>query len=80
MNMPNRVGGLADGREKDRHGADLNRQVFQGIDRASRVDPGRDASAENLARVKAAGDRPWVAGTQDDVSAANSGKHQRREN
>jgi hypothetical protein len=44
-----------DGVKKTRHGADLNLGVAQDKARASKLDPGRDASAVNAARAKLEG-------------------------
>lgn len=45
----------ADGAKKNRHGADLNRSVAEQKHAASRINPGRDASAENAAKVQREG-------------------------
>jgi len=45
----------AEGAAKNRRGADRNMSVARGKDAASRINPGRDASRENAARVQRAG-------------------------
>jgi hypothetical protein len=44
-----------DAKKKVTHGADLNRELAQSKDRASRLNPGRDTSALNAEKAKAEG-------------------------
>jgi hypothetical protein len=76
--MPNAVSNYEDGRRKNRRGADLYEQTKHAIAEAGRIDPSRDASAENARRVRANPNGPWTAGTQDDRSASASSKPKRR--
>jgi len=47
---------------KNRHGANLNLSVAEGKHAAARIPAGRDASAENLSKARAA---RWSDGSSD---------------
>ena len=49
-------------------------ELDRGKQRAATKSPGEDTSAANAARVRAAGDGPWVPGHGDATNAMNSKK------